>query len=78
MTYITHTIQENEEMTYIIQNKNTKILLEYDGGKLVYLHALIRYSGKGHEGTCVSMTPDMLADLRDAIQGVLDAMGVEE
>lgn len=69
MTYITHTIQ----------NEDTKILLEYkEGRKFVYLHALIRYSGEGHEGTCVSVTPDMLAELRDAIQGVLDEMGVEE
>lgn len=58
----------------IVKDGETEIWLDYREGKArANLHVLI-----GYEGTCVSVTPDMLAELRDAIQGVLDAMGVEE
>jgi len=60
-------------MLYEIKNDDVMITLDYRGKMRANLHVLISY-----EGICVSVTPDMLAALRDAIQGVLDEMGVEE
>ena len=61
-------------MLFEMKTAETEIWLDHrEGKRYANLHVLI-----AHEGTCVSMSPHMLAELRDAIQGVLDEMGVEE
>lgn len=57
-----------------INGDDTAVWLTYcEGRPTAILHALVYY-----EGTAVALTPVMLVELRDAIQGVLDAMEVQE
>lgn len=57
-----------------INGDDTAVWVTYKGNMSVaILHALVCY-----EGTAVALTPVMLVELRNAIQDVIDAMGVEE
>lgn len=62
-----------------IQDDHYAIWLRYDEGYPdANMHAMIRCGPNYNEGVGIVLSATMLVELRDAIQGILDAMGVQE